>query len=199
MKFHKIALAIALTAAPLGAFAGGSVDVFYMDQDLDIQGTPNDDGDGYGFRGMAELGQGVSLTALHQDADLDNAPKSNLKETRVGLSYARAMNGFNVGAGLETVTLDSNTGGSGTSDRGYSINVHASMSPIDKVNAYARIAYTDVESRDGIEYEVGASYAITPVVAGFVEYRMLQLENNASPSTDFDLDTLRVGARYTFN
>ncbi|MEO6697782.1 MAG: hypothetical protein ABIR53_00140, partial [Paraperlucidibaca sp.] len=109
MKFQKIALAIALTAAPLCAFAGGSVDVFYMDQDLDL-GSPanfNDDGDGYGFRGLAELGQGVSLTALHQDADLDRE-KANIKETRIGLSYDRDMGGIMLGGGLETVTLDIN-------------------------------------------------------------------------------------------
>jgi len=198
MKLQKIALAVALVAAPLSAFAGSSVDVFYVDQDLDIQGGGSDDGNGYGFRGLAELGHGVSLTALHQDADLDTA-NGNLKETRIGLSYDRGMNGFSVGGGLETVTLDINGGGPGTSLRGYSANVHASISPVENLSAYARIGYTDVDDLDGVEYEVGASYAFTPEVAGFIEYRMAQLETTASgPSADVDLDTLRVGARYTF-
>ena len=190
-------MAVALVAAPLSAFAGGSLDVFYVDQDLDA-GPADNDGHGYGIRGAAELGHGLSLTALHQDADLDTPIKSNLKETRIGLSYDRAMNGFSVGGGLETVTLDTNTGGAGASQRGYSVNMHASISPIENVSAYARVGYTDLDDSDGIEYEVGASYAITPEVAGFIEYRMLQLETNATPSVDVDLDTLRIGARYTF-
>ena len=198
MKLHKIALAVALVAAPLSAFAGGSLDVFYMDQDLDIQGAGDDDGNGYGFRGLAELGHGVSLTALHQDADLDTA-NANLKETRIGLSYDRGMNGFSVGGGLETVTLDLNGGGPGVALRGYSANVHASISPIENTSVYARLGYTDLDEGDGIEYEVGASYAFTPEVAGFVEYRMARLETDAfGPKVDLDLDTIRVGARYTF-
>ncbi|MEO6698068.1 MAG: porin, partial [Paraperlucidibaca sp.] len=190
----------ALTAAPLCAFAGGSVDVFYMDQDLDL-GSPanfNDDGDGYGFRGLAELGHGVSLTALHQDADLDTLD-ANLKETRIGLSYDRGMDGFVIGGGLETVTIDLNGGGPGTALRGYSANIHASMSPIDNTSVYARVGYTDLDEGDGVEYELGASYAFTPEVAGFVEYRMMKLDTDLfGPKVDLDLDTLRVGARYTF-
>ena len=198
MKLQKIALAVALVAAPLSAFAGGSVDVFYVDQDLDIQGGGSDDGNGYGFRGLAELGHGVSLTALHQDADLDTL-NANLKETRIGLSYDTVVDRINIGGGLETVTLDLNGGGPGIALRGYSANVHASISPIDNTSVYARVGYTDLDEGDGIEYEIGASYAFTPEVAGFVEYRMAQLETDVfGPKVDLDLDTLRVGARYTF-
>ena len=204
MKLQKIALAVALVAAPFSAFAGGSVDVFYVDQNLEA-GAPasvKDDGDGFGFRGLAELGHGVSLTGLYQNADLDKKNilgLDSLSETRIGLSYDTVMSNIMVGAGLETVTIDANNGGPGLSLRGYSTNVHASISPIDNTSVYARLGYTHLDEGDGIEYEVGASYAFTPEVAGFIEYRMAQLETDAfGPKIDLDLDTLRVGARYTF-
>lgn len=208
MKLQKIALAVALVAAPLSAFAGGSLDVFYVDQDLDA-GAPasvKDDGDGFGFRGLAELGHGVSLTGLYQNADLDknNVPGiDNIVETRIGLSYDTSVSGISAGAGLESVSMDLNNGNAGGSLRGYSANIHASISPIENTSLYARIGYTDVEEADGVEYEVGASYAFTPEVAGFIEYRMARLDVDASLFTtptnfDLDLDTLRVGARYTF-
>ena len=124
---------------------------------------------------------------------------TNLKETRIGLSYDTAVDRINIGGGLETVTLDLNGGGPGIALRGYSANVHASISPIDNTSVYARVGYTDLDEGDGIEYEIGASYAFTPEVAGFVEYRMAQLETDVfGPKVDLDLDTLRVGARYTF-
>ena len=209
MKLQKIALAVALVAAPLSAFAGGSVDVFYMDQDLDISGPASlkDDGDGFGMRGAAELGHGLSLTGLYQKSDLDDATILGLKdieETRVGLSYDHRLDGFTVGGGLDAVSVDLDFQGAvpvSVALSGYSANVHASVSPIENLSLYAHVGYTDLNKADGMEYGVGASYAVTPEVSGFVEYRTARLDgdlNLGAGKIDLDLDTLRVGARYTF-
>lgn len=196
MMLKQTLLAVAMVLTPLSAFASGSLDVFYVDQNIDISGAGDDDGNGVGFRGQADLGRGISLTALYQDADLDTAD-ANLRETRIGLSYDTATQGVNVGAGLENVSIDLNQSGPGVALRGYSANVHASITPINNVSVYARVGYTDVDELAGVEYEVGAQYAINKQVAAFVEYRMANLDDEGLGS-DIDLDTLRVGGRYNF-
>lgn len=196
MMLKQTLLAVAMVLTPLSAFASGSLDVFYVDQNIDISGAGDDDGNGVGFRGQADLGRGISLTALYQDADLDTAD-ANLRETRIGLSYDTATQGVNVGAGLENVSIDLNQSGPGVALRGYSANVHASITPINNVSVYARVGYTDVDELAGVEYEVGAQYAINKQIAAFVEYRMANLDDEGLGS-DIDLDTLRVGGRYNF-
>ncbi len=196
MKLKQTLVAVAIALAPMTAMAGGSLDLFYVNQDIDISGGGNDDGDGIGFRGQAMLGQGVSLTALYQDAELDNA-NANLKETRIGLSYDTKTNGINLGAGLENVDVDLNNGGPGIALRGYSVNAHASIAPIDHVTVYARVAYTDIDELNGVEYEAGVHYAINKQIGAFVEYRMANLDDDGL-GNDIDLDTLRVGGRYNF-
>jgi len=196
MMLKQTLLAVAIVLTPMTAFASGSLDVFYVNQDISGGGGGDDDGDGIGFRGQADLGSGVSLTGLYQDADLDTA-NANLRETRIGLSYDTSTQGINVGAGLENVSIDLNQSGPGVALRGYSLNAHASISPIDKVNVYARVGYTDVDELQGMEYEVGARYAINKQIGAFVEYRMANLDDEGLGS-DVDLDTLRVGGRYNF-
>lgn len=193
----KTLLAVALAVTPFTAFAGGSLDVFYMDQDLESEAGLDDDGDGIGFRGLASLGKGVSLTALYQDAELDDSD-ANLRETRVGLRYDTTCHGVAVGGSLESLGLDINQSGIGLSMRGYSASAHASVSPMDKVTLTARVGYTDVDELAGMEYEVGINYAINKQVTGFVEYRMANLDDEGFFLGDVDLDTLRVGARYNF-
>ena len=197
MMLKQSLLAVAIAIAPMSAFAAGSLDVFYIDQDMEVQGGGNDDGDGIGFRGLAELGKGVSLTALYQDADLDTA-NANLRETRIGLRYDTLCHNIKVGGSLENVSVDLNNSGTGLSMRGYSASAHASISPIDNISLSARVGYTDLDELAGMEYEIGAQYAINKQVAAFVEYRMGDLDDEGSGFGDVDLDTLRVGARYTF-
>lgn len=197
MILKKTLLAAAIAITPFTAFAGGSLDVFYVDQDLESEAGLDDDGDGVGFRGLASLGKGVSLTALYQDADLDDADAS-LRETRIGVRYDTMCHGAAVGGSLENVSIDINQGGIGFAMRGYSASAHASVNPVDKVTLTARVGYTDVDELAGMEYEVGVNYAINKQVTGFVEYRMANLDDEGFFLGDVDLDTLRVGVRYNF-
>lgn len=196
MKIKQALLTVAIVITPMSALAAGSLDVFYMNQNAE-DSVSKDDGNGVGIRGQATLGQGVSLTALLQDAELKDADE-NLRETRIGLSYDTKCHDIDVGGGVESVGVEFNDGGPGQpSLRGYSVNAHASISPIDNVTLSARVGYTDVDELAGMEYEVGASYAINKNVSGFVEYRMINADDEGF-GADLDLDTLRVGARYNF-
>jgi len=214
-----------LALAPMTAFAGGSVDLFYIDNDAEaeIAGVPQKfkfDGSGYGVRGKAELGNGFSMIAMHQSSKLKNdqlagfiGGSQKLNETRIGLSYNHKLNDqysvtgslehTNVGIGL---TKDL---GVGATLNGYAATVGINANVMANTNVYASIGYLNVgkladKRVDGLEYTVGASYDVTKNFAGFVEYRLTDLERNAGgspltlPKIELELDTLRIGGRYTF-
>lgn len=207
-------IAAAIILAPVSAMAGGSVDIFYTDNTLDIQGAPNDsDGNGYGFRGQAELGKGFSMIAMHQQSKVKPAlfvPGSNdLSETRIGASYKHQLNKqVNLTGSLESIQFDAElfgkNSGLGATLNGYAANVGISSEVIDKLNAYASVGYVNLgklqgETVSGYEYTAGASYDICDHWAGFAEYRAVRLNTDAlANDTDIDNNTLRVGGRYTF-
>ena len=207
-------IAAAMILAPISATAGGSVDLFYTDNNLDIQGAPSDsDGNGYGFRGQAELGKGFSMIAMHQQSKVKPAlfvPSSNeLSETRIGVSYKHQLNKqVSLTGSLENVQFDAElqgkNSGQGATLNGYAANVGISTAVIDKLNAYASPGYVNLgklqgKTVRGYEYTVGASYDICNHWAGFAEYRAVRLNTDAlANDTDIDNNTLRIGGRYTF-
>lgn len=213
MKITKTLLAAAIALLPLTALAGGSVDVFYTDNELNIDGAPDADGNGYGFRGQAELGKGFSMMGLHQSSTVKPslfAPGSNkLSETRIGVSYGHQLNKqFNLTSSLESVQFDAELfgkkSGLGATLNGYAANVGVSTNIIDKLNGNVSVGYVNLgklqgETVSGYEYTAGLSYDLCKNWAGLAEYRVVKLNTDAlGGNTDIDNNTLRVGARYTF-
>ena len=206
MMFKQTLIATAIILAPMTAMAGGSVDVFYVDNEADVNalGINNDDGNGFGFRGLAELGNGFSATGLYQNTDIDvTGATVDITETRVGLAYTRKMSDqCSVTANLETAQIDLTVSGNAQeSVDGYSAGLRGDMHVIDNLSVYAKVAYTDLGSVGGDdvkgpEYEAGMLYSINKNLGAFVEYRVLDLkiDNNG----DATLNTLRIGGRYTF-
>jgi len=202
-----------LALAPMTAFAGGSVDLFYIDNDAEaeIASFPQKfkfDGSGYGVRGKAKLKNDQLAGFI--------GGSQKLNETRIGLSYNHKLNDqysvtgslehTNVGIGL---TKDL---GVGATLNGYAATVGINANVMANTNVYASIGYLNAgkladKRVDGLEYTVGASYDVTKNFAGFVEYRLTDLERKAGgvapfigpvPKIELELDTLRIGGRYTF-
>ena len=216
-----------LALAPMTAFAGGSVDLFYIDNDAEAEVASLQkfkfDGSGYGIRGKAELGNGFSMIAMHQSSKLKNdqlagfiGGSQKLNETRIGLSYNHKLNDqYSVTGSLEHtnvgIDLMKNLGVGGTLN-GYAATVGINANVMANTNVYASIGYLNAgkladKRVDGLEYTVGASYDVTKNFAGFVEYRLTDLERKAGgvapfigpvPKIELELDTLRIGGRYTF-
>lgn len=212
MLLKQTLIATAIVLAPVAAFAGGSVDVFYTDNNLEIDGAggADADGNGYGFRGQAELGKGFSMVALHQSGKVKPLPiitngSNAISESRIGLSYKHQLNKrVNLTGTTEKVQFDAEVfgkdSGVGATLNGYAVNVGASVAVIKNLNAYASIGYVNLgklqdEIVSGYEYTGGVSYDVCKNWAGFAEYRVVKLDIDG---TDVDNDTLRVGARYTF-
>lgn len=201
MKLTQTLLAAAIALVPMTAMAGGSLDVFYIDNEID-DGDSTVDGNGFGFRGQAELGNGFSVTGLYQNSDVSDGGTTDITETRVGVSYACVMNKqFSLTTNLETVQVDQTESGDSVGLDGYSVGARVDMAIIDNLSAYAKVAYTDLgdfggNDVNGPEYEVGALYSINKNLGAFVEYRVVDLD--IDPNDKLELDTLRVGGRYTF-
>lgn len=217
MKTRNTLLAMALMTISGTALAGGSLDVFYLDNTLDVEGDTlfgaadvDESGDGFGFRGHAELGKGIALTGLYQNAALDSrqikdaiGSEVDTTETRFGVSYThKAHEQITLVGNLETVQLDlePEDAGVGIALDGYSIGGKLVVSPMSNLSVYGKLAYTDLgklvdEDIDGIEYEAGAHYAVDKNIGFFAEYRLMDMETG---NVDVQLKTLRLGGRYTF-
>lgn len=208
MKLKQTLIAAAIALVPMTAMAGGSLDVFYVDNESDIfTGDDHEDGNGYGFRGQAELGRGIALTGLYQSSTIESdvvGDDVEVAETRFGVSYTHAIDKMISLAGhLETVQLDFEPEDSGIgvpSLDGFSIGGKATLTPMNQLSLYAKVAYTDLgkaggEDVDGIEYEAGGMYSLDKNFGVFAEYRVMDME---ADDEDFDLNTIRVGGRYTF-
>jgi len=207
MFLKQTLIATALVLAPVAAFAGGSVDVFYTDNTLELNGLGGGDADGsgYGFRGQAELGKGFSIIGLNQESRIkgNGTGSLELSETRLGLSYKHQLNRQTSLIG----TLEKVSVGAQQKDQGFGItldgfvaNVGLNVNVAKNVNAYGSVGYGNLgkvanETVDGYEYTAGVSYDFSKNWAGFAEYRIVNLEVD---NADIDNDTLRVGGRYTF-
>lgn len=212
MKIKHTLLAAAVALAPMSAMAGGSVDVFFIHNKAEFKtggASDKEDGNGYGFRGVAELGNNLSLTALHQDTRIKGGGVNfGVAETRVGLSYKHQINDqFTMTGNADFVQLDVELDknlGFGLALDGYAIGVGANFAVVDNLKVYGHLGYLNLgklanDRVDGFEYTVGASYDINSNVAGFVEYRLADIDTKpGGTKVNVDLDTWRVGARYTF-
>ncbi|MDP1539102.1 MAG: oligogalacturonate-specific porin KdgM family protein [Moraxellaceae bacterium] len=214
MKTKLTLLAAVVALAPMSAMAGGSVDVFFIHNKAELKQGGNsvkEDGNGYGFRGIAELGNGLSLTASHQDTRIKGSnigTNLGIAETRVGLSYKHQVNDqFSMTGNADFVQLDAELDknlGIGLALDGYAVGVGASFAVIDNLKVYGNLGYLNLgklnnKTVDGFEYTVGASYDINQNIAGFIEYRLVDVDTTAlGPKVSVDLDTWRIGARYTF-
>ena len=166
-----------------------------------------EDGNGYGLRGQADLGNGIALTGLYQSSSIDSdvvGTDIDVTETRLGVSYTHAIDKMiSVAGNLETVQLDFEPEDSGQGIPaldGYSVGGKLTLTPMSQVSLYAKVAYTDLgkffgEDVSGFEYEVGGGYSIDKNFGVFAEYRMMDME---ADDTDIELNTIRLGGRYTF-
>lgn len=201
MNLKRTLIAAAIALAPVTAMAGGSLDVFYVDNELEL-GSESVDGSGVGFRGEAALAHGLSLTALHQLTDVEEGGDSaDVTETRFGLRYDHALDKMiTVGAGLESVQLSLEEDGSGLAVKGYSLSAHGALAVTQALSINAKVGYVDMgdidgESLDGLEYQAGVAYDIDKQFGVFAEYRVVDLEIE---DTDLTLDTIRLGGRMRF-
>jgi predicted porin len=195
----------ALLAAPLAAQAADMayLDVYYIpDSTLEVEGAgggsvESNDGDGFGVKLAAMLGESVFVAGEYQSADYTFANvAAQLDTKRIGLGYKTP---WPVYALAEYVRNDLSVGGSSTSiagdEDGWAAHLGIKADLLQWLTLDARVGYQDVGEADGIEYVVGVGLNFDRNFGLFVDYRVSELENDDGKATAEDV---RAGLRFRF-
>lgn len=189
-KLHLMSLA-ALLAAPV-AFAGdmpaGQFAGYVTMTSVEVEGTPfdfDDDGNGFGLRGWANVAPNFFVHGEYQTAGLDDT-NIDVDQLRLGGGYAMDM--WLVKAEYIDFGSDLDQAGFG---------VHGGLhTKSDQLGFYGTVGYLTTDDTDGFELNAGVSFDFTPQFAGLVDYRTYL--GSIDPDGDLTLSDLRVGVAYNF-
>lgn len=179
-----------------GGGLSGSIDAYFNKANVEVKsaggpgGSSDEDGDGYGVRGLVHLNDQFMLTGEFQTLSYDNlATDDERTDYRVGAGY-----GGPSGTGLfvEYVTLEDAAG--------FGVHGRVAGSLVGPISLHAQVGYLQLEDDErsgGFEFSVGGAYAITDMLGVFLDYRATKQEG-AETQTELTLRDIRVGARYAF-
>ncbi|MBR9813839.1 hypothetical protein GYB61_08305 [bacterium] len=190
------ALAIMATGAQAGEF--DYFDLYFVPQsNLDVNipgfGSGDVDGDGFGVKGRAHVGETVTLHGEFQSITLDDSD-ADVDQLRFGIGgHSSADTGARFFGDVEYVSIDID----GTDDDGFGLHGGLSFSGQSQLSGFARLGYLLLDETDGLEFSLGADLAFTPGFGGFIDYRAIMLEDDSSNEIDFT--DLRIGVRFHFD
>jgi hypothetical protein len=191
-----------LLAAPLAAQAAdmAHLDVYYVpDSTLELESAggasvESNDGDGFGVKLAAMLGESVFVAGEFQSVDYsftNVAAKSDTK--RIGLGYKTP---WPVYALAEYVRAEAGTDANELFDEdGWAAHLGLKADMLRWLTLDARIGYQDVGDLDGLEYVVGLGLNLDRNFGLFADYRVSVLENDNGETTAEDI---RAGLRFRF-
>lgn len=212
MKIFKGTVAAALVLGPSLAFAAtpGYLDGYYTaDSKLKVHlsglGSEDDNGDGYGLRVRAPIGDAVFVAAEYQTATIDNFAGEgfdvDVDQIRAGLGYMFGEPQLRFGGVAEYVHLKLDAGGGDDlKPDGYGLHGRAEFSPVPAATLYGQLGYVHVSDHgtaDGFEWQIGAAYNFTPMFGAFADYRSTELDNS-DDGIKYTLGDIRLGLRWNF-
>jgi predicted porin len=207
---------VLLAAAPLSAFAGGgsNLDIYYVPSakiDSSNGGSAPDNSHGYGIKGTFNFAPSDDRLALFVTGEY---AKNTYEGDNSGVHYNAKLTDWRAGAGLgtqqfyaraeyisfkgETTASAGAFSASGNStDTGWGAHVGAHADVWQGLNVEGEVGYADVgDSGHGLEWTAGASYAFTPGIGVFVDYRWTKLKDDNG--NDGTLKDVRTGVRFLF-
>lgn len=198
-------LAGALMAAPLVAQAGdmAHLDIYYIVDstlEFDFDGADaveSDDGDGFGVKLAAMLGESVFVAGEYQSSDNEFASaRATVETARIGLGYKTASpvyvlveyvsNELKVDQALLSIDGD---------EDGWAGHIGIKADLVKFVTLDARLGYLDVGESDGLEYIVGLGLNLDRNFGLFADYRVSELDNDRG---DTSVQDIRAGLRFRF-
>ncbi|HEY9546973.1 MAG TPA: outer membrane beta-barrel protein [Solimonas sp.] len=209
MTMLKGIAAAALVLGPTFAFAAtpGYLDGYYIaDSKLKLEGSgasADDNGDGFGLRVRAPIGDAVFVVAEYQTATVDNFAGGgfdvDIDQIRAGLGYMFGEPQLRFGGVAEYVHLKLDAGGGDDlKPDGYGLHGRVEFAPISAATLYTQLGYVHVSDHgtaDGFEWQIGAAYNFTPMFGAFVDYRATDLD---ADDVDYKLNDVRLGLRWNF-
>lgn len=211
MNFLKCGLAAALVLGPSLAFAAAPayLDGYYTVDSklkLDVPGASEDDnGDGFGLRVHAPIGDAAFIAAEYQTATIDNFAGAgfdiDVDQIRAGLGYMFGEPQLRFGGVAEYVHLKLDAGGGDDlKPDGYGLHGRVEFAPISAATLYAQLGYVHVSDHgtaDGFEWQIGAAYNFTSMFGAFVDYRSTKLDDSGD-DVKYTLSDVRLGLRWNF-
>lgn len=198
-------LAGALMAAPLAAQAGdmAHLDVYYIVDstlEFDFNGAPaveSDDGDGFGVKLAAMLGESVFLAGEYQSTDNEFANATATVETaRIGLGYKTAWPVYVLAEYVSNeLKIDETLFPIEGDEDGWAGHIGVKAELVKFVTLDARVGYLDVGESDGLEYVVGLGLNLDRNFGLFADYRVSELENDGGETS---VEDIRAGLRFRF-
>ncbi len=202
---NPLLAAALLLAAPCSAMAAsqstGYLDAYYLDASVEVEdGNSVDfDGDGFGVRGSAAIGERAFAFGEFQHAEYDRVGplEFNIEQIRFGLGYvfsrSEQLDVYGKASYLN-LELDTNLGEG--SDNGWAVHGGVSFKPTRVVTLFGEIGYVDVSDLSGPEYSIGASFNVTGQFGVVASYRISDLKIDSGG--DFALQDLQLGVRIGF-
>lgn len=198
--FRKTALLVSGLFFSVGASAegqGGYLDLFYIPKaNVEItdpgSGSFDDDGDGFGFRGLAPLSDGLAITGEYQTVGYDEFD-FDYDQLRFGIGLADESRS---GVYIEYIKTDRG----GAEADGFAI--HARMESVSEgASFYGQLGYAmlndDTEDLNGLEFLAGLTAPLGTKMRGFVDYRQSTVKGDDS-DVEFEFGDIRAGIRIAF-
>lgn len=194
----RTVLLSAMLFAPTLAFAQdgalrATVDAYFNKSNYEIKvagQSADENGDGYGVKGIVHLTDGVMATGEYQDVSYD-LPGGSVDRTdyRLGAGY-----GGPSGAGVFAEFLSTELGD------GFGVHGRVAGTMLDAIELYGQAGYVQVEDDErfaGFEFSLGGAYVFSDLLGAFLDYRLSALEGNQSQAETRFRD-VRVGIRMAF-
>lgn len=196
MMKHGTWLAAVAMLMPIAAQAqsAGAVDLYYVgNAGIEVNSAfvaGENDGDGFGAKGIFKVADGVALSGEYQSVSYDDTD-GELDQTRLGIGFVgESMSGIFIG--FDQFDFD------GDEVDGFSVRARLAGDVAPGFQLYGDVGYglleTDDEDVDALEFTIGAVFSLNPQAGIFVDYRVTNLEGQDT-GAEIDLDDLRVGLR----
>ncbi|MFA5939998.1 MAG: outer membrane beta-barrel protein [Sinimarinibacterium sp.] len=201
MKIKQAMWALALLAMPVVASAQtNQLDLYYVDAGVEVTvpgfGSFDEDGNGYGVKGMFAIADSIFLSGEYQTSNYDDSD-TDFEQIRGGVGFAFAAEAPMTWFGLaEAIRIKTDDGTDSDSDSGFGLHVGGRFDFSQAFSLGARVGYIDIDEADGVEWLVDAGLAISPGFGLFADYRLTSLEDEDNDEIEFD--DLRLGVRLLF-
>ncbi len=191
---------LALAAACTSAIAGGYIELYYSNSELELSEggfSIEEDFDGVGVRGGVDLTPEILLRGEYttEEADLDGF---DLDIARVGIGY-QALIGPTTALylGPDYVRFEAGDG-EGETDDGFGLFVGLRQGLGPSFAGSVEAGYIDLEFEKGPYAEATLTALVNEQIGLFGRYRIYALEDKEFSSLDVDFSGFQVGVRIGF-
>ncbi|WP_165797313.1 outer membrane protein [Solimonas fluminis] len=189
--------ASAMAAAPAPS---ANLDVYYVDSSID-DGSSDEDGNGFGARIAGKVADNIKLYGEYQTVNYDDSDV-DLDQIRAGASIGFSQSdALNLFGKLEFINLKADGGGADESESGFGVHGGLAFNVTPEFQLLGSLGYLDVgDFGDGLEYNLGASFDVTPAISLVANYRVTDLEDGDFGGGSFDtkVDDIQLGVRFRF-